>query len=89
MQLDLGSDTRTDVLRQMHAALIGQFGRIIRPDDKRRDPMWTLVQGVIGARAKTAVSNDNTDRLITRYGSWENVAKAPLNELTALLRSTR
>lgn len=87
MQLDLGSDTRTDFLRQMHAALIEQFGRIIRPDDKRRDPMWTLVQGVIGARAKTAISNDNTDRLIARYGSWENVAKAPLDELTALLRT--
>ncbi len=87
MQLDLGYDTRTDVLRQMHAALIEQFGWIIRPDDKRRDPMWTLVQGVIGARAKTAVSNDNTDRLIARYGSWENVAKAPLDELIALLRT--
>lgn len=87
MQLDLGSDTRTGVLRQLHAVLIDQFGRIIRPDDKRRDPMWTLVQGVIGARAKTAVSNDNTDRLIARYGRWEEVASAPLEELTALLRT--
>lgn len=87
MQLDLGSDTRTDVLRQLHASLIRQFGRIIRPNDKRRDPMWTLVQGVIGARAKTAVSNENTDRLIAHYGSWEDVASAPLDELIALLRT--
>jgi len=87
MQLDLGSDTRTDILRHMHAALIAQFCRIIRPDDERRDPMWTLVQGVIGARAKTAVSNANTDRLIAEYGSWKEVADAPLNELTAMLKT--
>lgn len=88
MQLDLGSDARTDMSRHMHAVFIGEFGRIIRPDDKRRDPMWTLVQGVIGARAKTAVSNDNTDRLIAAYGSWEKVAAAPLDQLTTMLKTS-
>lgn len=87
MQLDLGTDNRTGTLRRMHKALINQFGRIIRPDDKRRDPMWTLVQGVIGARAKTAVSNDNTDRLIAEYGAWEKVASTPLDKLTAMLKT--
>ncbi|MEP2990732.1 MAG: endonuclease III [Parasphingorhabdus sp.] len=87
MQLDLGSDARTEILHQMHAALISQFDRIIRPDDKRRDPMWTLVQGVIGARAKTAVSNDNTDRLISEFGSWEEVADIPIEVLVDRLRT--
>ena len=49
MQLPLGPDPRTDVLARIHAALIAAFGRIVRPADKRRDPVWTLVQGVIGA----------------------------------------
>ncbi len=87
MQLDLGSDPRTDILRRMHAALIKKFDRIVRPDDKRRDPMWTLVQGVIGAQAKTAVSNANTDRLIADYGSWEKVLEAPTETLTVKLKT--
>ncbi|WP_339689107.1 endonuclease III [uncultured Parasphingorhabdus sp.] len=87
MQLDLGPDHRTEILRRMHSRLIGQFGRVIRSVDKRRDPVWTLVQGVIGARAKTAVSNANADRLIAEYGSWERVAAAPLDELKARLQT--
>lgn len=85
MQLPLGSDPRTDQLKRVHTALIATFGRIERPDNKRRDPVWTLVQGVIGARTKTAVSNAETDALLERFGSWEAVAKAPLDELTAIL----
>ena len=71
----------------MHRGLISAFGRIIRPDDKRRDPVWTLVQGVIGARAKTAVSNENSDRLIADYGTWEQVANADLGALTRSLKT--
>ena len=81
MQLPLGSDHRTDVLRRTQAALIEAFGRIVRPPDKRRTPEWTLVQGVIGARSKTRVSNESTDQLIAEYGSWEAVAAAPLEQL--------
>lgn len=89
MQLPLGSDPRTDVLRRIQSALIGRFGRIVRPPDKRRSPEWTLVQGVIGARSKTRVSNESTDRLLADYGSWEAVARAPLGDLvTALGRQT-
>ncbi|MEH6714572.1 endonuclease III [Parasphingorhabdus flavimaris] len=87
MQLDLGPDHRTEILRRMHGRLIERFGRVIRPADKRRDPMWVLVQGVIGARAKTAVSNANTDRLIAEYGSWERVAEAPVEQLRAHLQT--
>lgn len=85
MQLDLGSDPRTERLRRIHAALIGQFGRTTRPDTKRRDPVWTLAQGVIGARTKTAVSNAATDNLLAQFASWERVATAPLDEITAIL----
>lgn len=84
MELPL-DDPRQKRLPRIHAALIGAFGRIERPDDKRRDPAWTLVQGVIGAQTKTAISNASTDALLARYGSWEAVARADLAELQALL----
>lgn len=82
MQLALGPDPRTQVLRDVQERLIGRFGRIVRPPDKRRDPVWTLVQGVIGARTKTAASNAATDGLLGEYGSWEAVAHASLPDLT-------
>ena len=87
MQLDLGNDPRTDTLRRLHEALNEQFGRIIRPPEKRRDPVWVLVQGVVGARTKTLISNENTDRLIADYGSWDAVADASVQELTAKLKT--
>ncbi|WP_242447487.1 endonuclease III domain-containing protein [Aurantiacibacter aquimixticola] len=49
--------------------------------------MWTLVQGVIGAQTRTAISNASTDALKARYGSWESVAQAELSELEELLRT--
>jgi len=85
MQLSLGPDPRTQVLRDVQQRLAGRFGRIVRPPEKRRDPVWTLVHGVIGARTKTAASNAATDGLLGEYGSWEAVAGAPLPDLTRLL----
>lgn len=85
MQLDLGSDPRTDILRRMQERLIERFGRIERPEDKRRTPEWVLVHGVIGARAKTRVSNQSTDGLLAEYGSWEAVAARPAAELEVRL----
>ncbi len=75
-QLPFGPDPRTTTLARIHAALIRAFGRIERTDDKRRDPVWTLVQGVIGAQTKTAISNASTDALLARFGTWESVARA-------------
>ena len=86
MQLDLGSDPRTDILRRTQAALIERFGRIIRPPDKRRSPEWVLVHGVIGAQTKTAASNASTDGLLDEYGSWEAVASASADDLEARLQ---
>lgn len=86
MQLDLGSDPRTDTLRRAQAALIAEFGRIIRPPEKRRSPEWVLVHGVIGAQTKTAASNASTDALLAEFGSWEAVAAAGLDDLEARLQ---
>lgn len=86
MQLDLGPDKRTAVLRRTQAALIAAFGRIVRPPEKRRDPVWVLVHGVIGAQTKTAASNASTDGLIAEYGSWEAVAAVPIADLEARLQ---
>ena len=85
MQLDLGSDPRTDTLRRLQALLVQRFGRVGRAAAEWRRPEWVLVQGVIGARTRSEVSNAATDRLLKRYGSWESVAAAPLEELQAEL----
>ena len=81
MQLDLGPDNRTDILRRVQDGLVATFGRIERAAAEWRRPEWVLVQGVIGARTKSEVSNAASDRLLKRYGSWEGVAEAPLEEL--------
>ena len=86
VQLPLGPDPRTDVLRRAQAALIARFGRIERPAGKRRVPEWVLVHGVIGAQTKTAASNASTDALLAEYGTWEAVAEAPVAELEARLQ---
>ena len=86
MQLDLGSDPRTDVLRRLQADLIESFGRIARPPEKRRSPEWVLVHGVIGAQTKTAPSNASTDGLLEEFGSWEAVAQVPVEQLEARLQ---
>ena len=80
-QFDLGPDPRTETLRRLQALLLERFGRIDRAAAEWRRPEWVLVQGVIGARTKSPVSNAATDRLLKRYGSWEGVAEAPLGEL--------
>lgn len=81
MPRPLFSDSRTETLRRLQALLIQRFGRIERAAASWRRPEWVLVQGVIGARTKSEVSNAATDRLLKRYGSWEAVTKAPLADL--------
>lgn len=87
MELPLGPDPRTDVLRRLQPLLIQRFGRIERAAAAWRKPEWVLVQGVIGARTKSPVSNAATDRLLTRHGSFEGVAAAPLSGLIEDLRT--
>ncbi|MBX7481916.1 endonuclease III domain-containing protein [Qipengyuania qiaonensis] len=81
MELPLGPDPRTEVLRRLQALLVQRFGRIERAAAEWREPEWVLVQGVIGARTKSEISNAATDRLLKRWGSWEAVAGAPFDEL--------
>ena len=85
MQLPLGPDPRTETLLRLQSLLNQRFGRIERAAAEWREPEWVLVQGVIGARTKSEISNAATDRLLKRYGSWEQVAEAPLEELQAEL----
>ena len=67
--------------------MIDCFGRMPRIDDRRRNPVWTMVQGVIGARSKTEASNAATDRLLDRFATWEGVAEASLADVTDALAS--
>ena len=85
-ELDLGGDPRSDILREVQNRLIAEFGRVAKRPAEHHDPLWVLVQGVIGARTKTPVSNAATDRLLARYKSWEAVANVPVEDLTEELR---
>ena len=85
LEFDFGHDPRTDRLASIHAALIAAFGRIERPDERRKDPVWTLVQGVIGAQTKTPISNASTDALRAVFGTWQGVADAELPEIERVL----
>ena len=85
MELPLGSDPRTDVIRRLQALLVQRFGRIERAAAAWRQPEWVLVQGVIGAQTKSEISNAATDRLLKRFKSWEKVATAAPDELQAEL----
>jgi endonuclease-3 len=84
-QLPLGPDPRSETLRRLQALLVQRFGRVERAAAEWREPEWVLVQGVIGARTKSEVSNEATDRMLKRWGSWEAVAVAPLADLQAEL----
>ena len=81
MPHSLFSDPRTETLRRLQALLIQRFGRIERAAAAWREPEWVLVQGVIGARTKSPVSNAATDRLLTRY---INSGRKDNNELIIL-----
>ena len=78
MELPLGPDPRTATIRRLQALLVQRFGHIERAAAEWRQPEWVLVQGVIGARTKSEISNAATDRLLRRWGCWEAVATAPL-----------
>ncbi|RDC58997.1 DNA-(apurinic or apyrimidinic site) lyase [Alteripontixanthobacter maritimus] len=84
-QLPLEDDPRTDVLRNLQPLLVQRFGRIERTERERRAPEWVMVQGVIGARTRSEISNKAADRLLDKYGSWEAVAAAAPDELLAEL----
>ena len=83
--LPLGPDPRSETLRRLQSLLVQRFGRIERAAAEWREPEWVLVQGVIGARTKSEVSNEATDRMLKRWGSWEAVAATPLADLQAEL----
>lgn len=57
MQLPLGADPRSEQLLRIHAALIAAFGRIQRPDNKRRDPVWTASIGAGHASSPCHAAN--------------------------------
>ena len=87
MELPLGPDPRVETLRRLQPLLVQRFGHIQRAAAGSREPEWVLVQGVIGARTKSEVSNAATDRLLARYGGWGAVAEAPIDELKTELAS--
>ncbi len=85
MQLNLGPDERTAKLAEIQSLLIARFGRAFRPVAERSGPVWQLVQGVIGAQTRTAVSNRATHALLAHFGDWDAAAAADIAEIKPFL----
>lgn len=85
MQFDLGLDDRTTALAKIHQRLLDRFGRHDRPLPDRFDPMGALVQGVIGAQTRTAISNRATQALLAHFGDWNSVASAAVEDIKPFL----
>ena len=81
--------TVTDILTRLHAALVQRFGRKPRAPADRRDPEWSLVQGLIGSRMPSEVSSAVADRLLAEMGSWDVVAALSPGALAKALHGVR
>ena len=83
MQLSLLSDSRTARLAELQARLLHRFGVWNRP--RRRDPVGTLIHGLVGWKTKTELTLTIVDTLEVEFGDWEGVRDAPVERLEAVI----
>jgi endonuclease-3 len=81
--------TVTETLRRLQGVLVQRFGHMPRAETDRRDPEWSLVQGLIGSRMPSEASSAVADRLLAECGSWDAVAALPLDVLATKLKGVR
>ena len=81
--------TVTEFLRRLQGVLVQRFGRMPRAAADRRDPEWSLVQGLIGSRMPSEVSSAVADRVLAEHGSWDAVAMLPPEALAKALKGVR
>ena len=83
MQLSLLDDGRTDLLAALQARLLARFGHWHRA--QRRDPVGTLIHGLVGWKTRTELTLTIVDALEAEFGGWEGVRDADTTRLTAII----
>jgi endonuclease-3 len=83
MQLSLALD-ETSLIQRVRARLFATFGP--QRDAQRLDPVSQLVNGILSARTRDAVSIPAFVRLRRRYASWDLLCKAQSREIEGLIR---
>ncbi len=82
MQLSLFPSQRAD-LQSVRDRLGAVFGKI--RDDRRLDPTSQFVHAFIGSRTYDEVASQAFVRLVGQYGSWDDIADAPVNDIETIL----
>jgi endonuclease-3 len=73
-----------DKIVEMYPILLESYGgRPLKPP--RRDPMTELIMTILSQRTTNANEKLAFDRMWERYGSWEKIRDADVNELTNLI----
>lgn len=65
---------------QVYDLLGEEYG--IRPWERRREPMHELISTILSHRTTGANEHKAYTRLRERYGSWEQIRDAPVDEIT-------
>lgn len=80
-QLDLDQNTRT---MEVYQRLVAEQGeRVLK---SRRDPMRELISTMLSHRTTHANEEAAYERMWQRFGSWEAIRDAPLDELIEALK---
>lgn len=83
MQLSLLIDDRTTVLATLQSRLLQRFGPWVRAH--RRDPVGTLIHGLVGWKTRTELTSAAVDSLEAEFGDWEGVRDAQASRLQAII----
>ena len=83
MQLSLLNDERTNLLSELQSRLLVRFGPWRR--SQRRDPVGTLIHGLVGWKTRTELTLVIVDALEAEFGEWEGVRDAEPARLLAII----
>ena len=83
MQLTFGLDERTEVLTAVQRRLRERFGTWVRQN--RRDPVGTLVHGLVGWKTRTELTIAIVDSLEAEFGGWEGLRDADIERVAEVI----
>ena len=83
MQLSLLVDDRTALLETLQTRLLKRFAPWLRA--QRRDPVGTLIHGLVGWKTRTELTLTIVDALEAEFGSWEALRDAPVERVLAVI----
>ncbi len=76
-------DTLQAKAREMYQRLLVRYGH--QPNIPRRDPMHELISTILSHRTTGRNEDLAYERMMRRFGTWEGVRDAPLDELAAAI----